>query len=330
MDSAKLGKSVLYLSRQDVEKANVPMAAIIDALTGMFKEKGHGRVEMPPKPGIHTRPDAFIHAMPAYIPALHSAGMKWVGGYPQNQIKGLPYITGLMVLNDDETGIPYCIMDCTWVTAMRTGAATAVSAKYFARPESETVGILACGVQGRSNLEALACCFRIKHVFAYDNFEDKAKEYAYEMSQKLGLSITVVDAPEKAVKDMDIVVTSGPILKNPKQTIEDSWFAQGAFGSAVDYDSYWKPETILGADMFSTDDLDQMYYYKEHGYFKNIPPREKILDLGEVAAGKAPKRQNARQRILAINLGIALDDMATAPLVFTAAMQKGLGAWLEL
>jgi ornithine cyclodeaminase/alanine dehydrogenase-like protein (mu-crystallin family) len=329
-NSSTLGKSILYLSCKDVEKASVPMSQIVDALLAMFKEKGEGKVEMPPKPGIHTRPDAFIHAMPAYIPSLHSAGMKWVGGYPQNQSKGLPYITGLMILNDDETGIPYCVMDCTWVTAMRTGAATAVAAKFFARPESKTVGILACGVQGKSNLEALSCCFNIQQVYTYDTFPKKAQEYADEMSQKLKLSITAVDKPEKAVRDMDIVVTSGPILRNPTPVIEDSWFKPGAFASPVDFDSYWKPEALLKADLFATDDIDQMFYYKEHGYFKHIPPREKILDLGAVAADKAPRRQNAKQRIISINLGLALDDMATAPLVYNAAAQKGLGTTLAL
>jgi ornithine cyclodeaminase/alanine dehydrogenase-like protein (mu-crystallin family) len=82
--------------------------------------------------------------------------------------------------------------------------------------------------------------------------------------------------------------------------------------------------------LFATDDIDQMFYYKEHGYFKHIPPREKILDLGAVAAGKAPRRQNTRQRIISINLGLALDDMATAPLVYNAAAQKGLGTTLAL
>jgi len=108
------------------------MRAIIDALDRMFREKGQGKVEMPPKPGIHTRPDAFIHAMPAYIPSVKAAGMKWVSGYPENPKKGLPYISGLLILNDPETGIPTSVMDCTWITAMRTGAATAISAKYLA------------------------------------------------------------------------------------------------------------------------------------------------------------------------------------------------------
>jgi ornithine cyclodeaminase/alanine dehydrogenase len=118
---------VLYLSRADVETVNLSMKEIIDLLEKAFLEKGNSRVEMPPKPGVHTMPDAFIHAMPAYIPSMRSAGIKWVSGYPENFKRGLPYITGLMILNDVDTGIPYAIMDCAWITAMRTGAASALS-----------------------------------------------------------------------------------------------------------------------------------------------------------------------------------------------------------
>ena len=83
------GGTFLYLSRADVERVNVSMRETIEALEQMFKEKGEGRVEMPPKPGIHPRQDAFIHAMPAYIPSMESAGIKWVSGYPQNKDKAL-------------------------------------------------------------------------------------------------------------------------------------------------------------------------------------------------------------------------------------------------
>src|SRR5512142_2003082 len=107
------GREFLYLSQADVRQVGLSMAEIITALAQMFREKGAGRVEMPPKPGIHTRPDAFLHAMPAYIPAANAAGMKWVGGYPENHGFGLPYITGLLVLNDPETGVPLAVMDCT-------------------------------------------------------------------------------------------------------------------------------------------------------------------------------------------------------------------------
>src|SRR4030043_1842489 len=158
----------LYLSQADVTKVNLEMATVINLLETAFREKGSGNVEMPPKPGVHTMPDAFIHAMPAFIPALKSAGIKWVSGYPENFKRGLPYITGLLILNDVETGIPYAVRDCSWITAMRTGAATAVSAKYLARPESKTACILACGVQGRTNLEALKVLFPIERAYVYD------------------------------------------------------------------------------------------------------------------------------------------------------------------
>src|SRR5512140_1055963 len=115
---------ILYLSQADVAAVSLDMPTIIEKLELAFKEKGEGRVEMPPKPGIHTQPDAFIHAMPAYIPAFQSAGIKWVSGYPANFKRGLPYISGLLILNDAENGLPYAVMDCTWITAYRTGAAS--------------------------------------------------------------------------------------------------------------------------------------------------------------------------------------------------------------
>ncbi len=133
-------QQMLYLSAADVASVGLDPRTIIGLLESAFREKGHGRVEMPPKPGIHTRPDAFIHAMPAYIPAMRAAGVKWVSGYPENRAAGLPYISGLIVLNDVDTGLPSAVMDCTWITAYRTAAASALSARYLARPESEHRG----------------------------------------------------------------------------------------------------------------------------------------------------------------------------------------------
>ena len=320
--------SMIYLSREDVEHVGVPMASIIEALEGMFKEKGEGRVEMPPKPGIHTRPDAFIHAMPAYIPSLESAGMKWVSGYPANQAKGLPYITGLLIMNDPETGIPIAVMDATWITAKRTGAATAVAAKYLARPDSSAVGILACGVQGRSNLEALACLFDLAKVKAYDIFPEVAKQFAAEMAEIAGADIEVVSNPRDAVAGLDMVVTSGPILKHPEPVIEAGWLAEGAFASPVDFDSYWQGPALAQADKLSTDDIGQMSYYREVGYFSETP--QPYADLGEIVAGKKPGRERPDERTISINLGLALDDMATCILVYKKAKELGIGTELPL
>lgn len=320
---------LLYLSYADVKNLGVTMADVIDALEIAFREKGEGRVEMPPKPGVHPGGgDNFIHAMPAYIPALESAGVKWVGGYPDNFRRGLPYITGLLILNDVETGLPLSVMDCVWITAMRTGAATAVSARYLARPESSTAGILGCGVQGRTNLEALSVLFPLKKAWAYDIRPEMAQQYAREMSERLGLEVTAVAEPREAVVDSDLVVTAGPILKVPHATIQAGWLKEGAFASMVDYDSYWQRAALKEASKFCTDDLAQLLYYQKAGYFQDIPPVH--ADLGELVAGKKPGRETPEERTITANLGLALDDMAVAPLVYKKAIEKGIGTWLPL
>jgi len=321
-------QQLLYLSRADVESVALDMPTIINLLETAFREKGAGRVEMPPKPGIHTQPDAFIHAMPAFIPALRSAGVKWVSGYPQNYRRGLPYITGLLILNDVETGVPYAVMDCTWITAYRTGAATALSAKYLARPQSEVAGILACGVQGRTNLAALAALFPIKRVVAYDILPEAQRRYVEEMSARLNVEVIGVDEPRQAVIESDLVVTSGPILKHPRPTIERGWLRPGAFASAVDFDSYWQGEALAQIDKLSTDDRAQFQYYKSAGYFQATP--DPYADLGEIVAGLKPGRERDDERTMAINLGLALDDMAVAPEIYRRARERGIGTWLPL
>ncbi len=320
--------NLLYLSRGDVEKVGLSMREVIDAVFRVFKEKGEGRVEMPPKPGIHTRPNAFIHAMPAYIPGMEAAGMKWVAGYPENQSKGLPYISGLLILNDPDTGFPKAVMDCTWITAMRTGAATAVAAKYLAREDSSSVGIVACGVQGRSNLEALSCLFSIAKVKAYDIRPEVADRFAAEMESQLRLRIEPVRNVAEAVKGMDLVVTSGPILREPNPAIESGWLGEGGFASLVDFDSSWQAAALQEVDKLATDDLAQMAYYRREGYFRQTP--EPYADLGELVTGKKPGRESRKERTVAMNLGLALEDMATAILLYQKALTKGIGLEVPL
>ncbi|MGA2532996.1 MAG: ornithine cyclodeaminase family protein [Candidatus Aminicenantales bacterium] len=318
----------LYLSRADIEAVDLGMREIVAALERMFLEKSAGRVEMPPKPGIHPAADAFIHAMPAFIPALRAAGVKWVSGFPGNQARGLPYISGLIVLNDVETGFPKAVMDCTWITAKRTGAATAVAARRLARPESGTVGILGCGVQGKSNLEALETAFSVKKVRAFDPHAAAAASFKKETDARSGIAVDIVGTAEEAVRGSDIVVTAGPILKVPHATIRPGWFEAGSFASLVDYDSYWSRQALREADKFCTDDIAQLEYAKTQGYFKDIPPV--YADLADLVAGKKPGRESPRERTIACNLGLALDDIATAPLVYEKAVERRLGSWLEL
>ena len=319
---------ILYLTRADVAAVGVPMAEIISSLERMFRAKAEGQVEMPPKPGIHPRPDAFIHAMPAYIPALRSAGVKWVSGFPENQQRGLPYISGLLILNDADTGLPLAVMDCTWITAKRTGAATAVAARHLARPDARVVGILGCGVEGRSNLEALRALFSIQQVRAYDTDPDAQRRYVEDMQALPELQVVAVHSPRQAVSGCDIVVTAGPIVKEPHATIQAGWLDAGAFASLVDYDSYWHRDAMRQVDKFCTDDVPQLEHTRQMGYFQGIPPV--YAELCELVAGSKPGRQASSERTMTCNLGLALDDMAVAPLVYHQAIERGVGTWLPL
>ena len=324
----ELGKNLLYLSNADVASVGLTMPEIIDAVEAMFREKADGRVEMPPKIAIHPGPDAFIHAMPAAIPSQKAAGMKWVAGYPENSSRGLPYISGLVILNDFETGLPLAVMDCTWITAQRTGAVTALSAKYLARPDSTTAGILGCGVQGRSNLRALKVVLPLRRVYAYDTTPSRSVDYAEEMGSQLDLDVEPVNDPRQAVQACDVVVTAGRILHKPHATIRAGWLQQGAFASLVDFDSYWHPSALHEVDKFCTDDIPQLHHYRDLGYFQNIPAL--YADLGPIISGRKAGRVKSEERTMACNLGLALDDIATAPLIYQRAVEKNVGTWLSL
>jgi ornithine cyclodeaminase/alanine dehydrogenase-like protein (mu-crystallin family) len=324
-----MGLQVLFLSTKDIEEVSFSMAEIIDVVEKAFREKGADRVEMPPKPGIHPKADAFIHAMPAFIPKMKAAGMKWVSGFPNNYKGNMPYIMGVLVLNDLDTGAPICIMDAAWVTAKRTGAATAVAAKYLAKKDSRVFGILGCGVQGRNNLEAAFTVFKgLEEVRAYDINKANLEMYVLEMSKKYGLHVVPVDSPKKAVEGCDIVVTAGPILKHPKPIIEAAWFDDGCFACPLDFDCYWKPKAMHSMHKFCTDDLEQLLYYQSVGYFRDIPNVH--ADLGELVAGKKLGRENDFERTMSMNLGLAIEDVATAIRIYDKAKSKGIGTWLKL
>jgi len=321
--------NLLYLSRSDVEAADVSMSEVIRAVEAVFVEKGNHRVEMPPKPGIHPLQDAFIHAMPAFIPNMGAAGLKWVSGFPQNLLRSLPYISGLLILNDAQTGIPLAVMDCTWITAMRTGAATAVAAKYLARSESRTLAICGCGVQGRSNLESLKIVFpKLARVQAYDVSPATVDVFCRDAARRWSLDAVACTSPREACREADIIVTAIPISKHPTPVIEREWLRDGAFLSPVDLDSYVKPEVFAAAAKYYTDDLEQQQYFKKIGYFANL--REPDGDLGELLCGRKSGRENGNELTVVMNVGLAIEDIATAMVVYQHAKAKRLGVSLPL
>jgi len=323
---------LLYLSRRDVEELGITMREVLTVVDHGFRLKGLGKTEMPPKPGIHPRPNAFIHAMPAYVKEVEAAGLKWVSGYPANIEKGLPYITGLLILNDPETGIPVAVMDCAWITAMRTGASAGISAKYLARKDSRIAAFLGCGVQARTSLRALMETLpELSRVSCYDISPKAGRRFIDEMSEASpGLRFSICSSPAEMIEGADVVVSAIPIVTKPDPLLNAGMLKRGGLAISLDYDSAWASSAMKECEKFVSDDIHQLLRTREEGiYFGGIP--EKIYaDLGELAAGLKTGRETGTERIFSMNMGIAVDDMVTARMVYERALERGAGAKLPL
>lgn len=307
----------IYLSQEDVLKLDIPMGKVIELVELGLGEHGHGRVENPPKPGIHSKPDAFIHAMPAYYEGLGIGGLKWVSGYPSNRALGLPQIAGLMIVNDMETGMPLAVMDCRWITAMRTAAVSAITAKYCAKEGAESLGVVGCGVQGRMNLVAFKEVIpRLDAVSVFDINPEAMRQMKTDFEAELGLEITPCDGVESAVDGVDMILTATQRLKEP--LVRDEWFKPGCLGFGLEASRAWHGDAILGADKFITDSWDQTVHFYEQGAFPDGLP-ELYAELGEVVAGVKPGRDSQEERILAINIGLALEDVIVADYIYQLA-----------
>ncbi|HEV8307505.1 MAG TPA: ornithine cyclodeaminase family protein [Methylomirabilota bacterium] len=320
---------IRYLSRRDVEELDLGMPAVVDAVEQAFREKGRGRAVMPAKHWLAPSERRFYSAMTSVVPEARAAGCKWQSGSSDNAARGLPYITGLLILNDSETGLPLAVMDSTWITAMRTGAATAVTARYLARPGIESFAMLGCGVQGRRHVEALRVVFPgLRRVHAYDIDPDALHRYAREVGERHGLEVIACPSAREAVRGAPLVVTAGPIEPNRPRTIDADWLEPGMLGVGIDYDCYWRPAALRAADKLYADDRTQLEHLRESGYFRDSPPL--TAEIGDVVAGKAPGRERADEVIIAMTMGISVEDVTTARRVYDLAVTRGRGTLLPL
>ena len=307
--------TLLYLARDEVGALLPPVAEQLDLVEGTYRSLAAGRVELPPKPGIHPRPDSFIHAMPAYLRDEDVAALKWVSGYPANKARGLPYITGLIVLNDAETGLPTCVMDGAQITAARTAAASGVCVRRFAPHGWSTAAILGAGEQGvfhASLLRELNPSVRIR---AFDPNPERIG--------RLGPGVEPAVDELQAVDGAEIVVTAAPIVERPQPLIGLDALGDRWLVLPIDFDALVQREVIETAELFAVDDVGQFDYYREQGHFVEWP-----IPSGSV--GEALGRTESPQRVACVNLGIGALDAAFAARVLAAARERGGGTELPL
>ena len=311
---------MLVLNRSDLEGLGLTWTEIVDVLEDAFKQKARGLVQNPPKPKVTSREDAFIHAMPAYLGGSDRIGMKWVAGYEQNNAKGLPYIYGVMIMNDAETGRPIALLDGGWITEMRTPGVSGVTMRHV--PGDPThLAIVGCGLQGHRHLEvALVENPQLTHVTAFDRNHDRARD----LLDKAGDRVTrVAESPTDAVAGADLVITTITVPLDPK--LDCSNTDPNALLLPVDYDDAMSPKAFRDAVIYSVDDLGQYGSVADELYFFGLPKPD--THLAAVVAGEVDVPTTGRRMFL--NMGIAMDDVALSSLVLERASASGAGRYIE-
>jgi ornithine cyclodeaminase/alanine dehydrogenase-like protein (mu-crystallin family) len=308
-----------YLTRADVESVGITGAEAIEILGEVFRAKRDGAVEMPAKIGIHPRDDAFIHAMPAYLESADAAGIKWVAGYPGNQDAGLPYIHGLFVLTDAGTGAPLAVMDATWITEIRTAAASMLGIRALAERPVETLGILGCGRQGTVHLELAKEAFpELARVTLFDRHPERAEALA---AAHRHLDVSTVDGADQVADNADVVITTAAIVRDPDRPLHREHLADATVACAIDFDASLSEDLFEDAAVFVVDDVPQYRHYVEQGYFEGYPADP--IELCDVLDAPPGLR-------VFVPLGIALEDVAVAAEINRRASEAGLGTELPL
>jgi alanine dehydrogenase len=314
----------ILLTHRDVMNL-MNMKEVITAVEAAFRDWTNGRGEMPPKSYLLLEKGDF-RAMPAYLPG--AAGVKWVNVHPENIGKGLPTVMAVIIYNDPSTGYPLAVMDATDITAYRTGATSAIAARYLARKESQTLGIIGAGQQAYTQILAHIEVFRFKQIRVYDIFstaiDNLMKAFPGYPLQKSSL--------EEAVKS-DIVCTlttaRAPLIKR-------EWILPGTHINAVGADAQGKQElepSILNDSIVVVDDIRQA----SHAGEMNVPISQGVYKveqvyatLGEIITGKKKGRVDEKVVTVFDSTGVAIEDISTAKLLYEKAIQRGIGQSVNL
>jgi alanine dehydrogenase len=322
------GGELLFLSSKDVEHL-LSVDDCIVAVEQAFLMHGQGNAVPPAVLSMHTGGGGF-HIKAGLLELGRSYfAAKVNGNFPQNHVQfGLPTIQGVIVLSDAANGAPLAIIDSREITSRRTGAATAVAAKYLARKDARIVTVCGCGTQGRVQLEALARVCQIEKAFAYDTNSDQAAHFASELTSLLAIPVKVTTDLSSAVRGSDIIVTCTP-SRRPLVFSEE--VEPGTFVAAVGADNPSKQEIdprLLAKSKVICDILEQcaamgdLHHALEAGV---LTTADVHAELGEIVAGGKSGRRSDEEIVIFDSTGMALQDVAASACLYEKANQCGAG-----
>lgn len=313
---------LLYLSRADVERL-LDIDEMLDALGKALVVFSSGVTSVPPRTGARVGDVGLMGAMSGYVPGV-ALEVKLVSVFPGNHHLGLPSHQALIALFDEKDGSPLSIMDGTYITAIRTGGTAAVAARALARDDAKVLAILGAGVQGRSHLDTFTRVRDFKEIRVASRDHAKASRLA-----ALHPRAHVAGSFEAAVRGADVVACCTD-AREP--VIRREWLQPGAHVSSVGgtFGPELDAETLAAASVF----------VEWRGAALNAPPAgahelqgldaDKLTEVGEVLAGTRPGRTSAAEITVYKSTGHAVEDAATARLVYDRALAEGAGVTLAL
>lgn len=290
------------------------MSDTLKVVEKAFCEYARGNVQMPPKSYL-SFPKGDLRSMPAYLAYNNIAGIKSVNVHTFN--KELPTVMAIILLVDPSNGYPLAVLDGTYITSMRTGAAGAVAAKYLSRKDAKIAGFIGAGEQAKTQLAGLLEVRSLKEIKAYDVDKEKASAFCEEASKKYNLCSTVLGIEEAA--NADIVITTTPVRK---PIVKADWIKEGCHINAIGADAAGKQELesgILKKAKIVIDNWEQASHSGEINMAVSqgiITKKDVYAELGEIVAGKKPGRQNDKEITIFDSTGLAIQDISTAFLVY--------------
>ena len=328
----EIGKELLYLSRADVEKADISIKEYIDVLAESFKIKTQGSIDMPNKTGIVPRSEGWFHAMPCYVGgSVDASGMKWISMNKLNPGRGHMALNGLIIISDSETCLPVAVLDCIHITGMRTGAVSGLAFRLLARGDETVAGIIGCGLQGRTNLEALLCeCPKIETIYAWGPRKETVLRYCADIKASLGREVTPLETQEELVRRSQILAITAPGYPLSYRSIQADWIQKGTTITTVNQDhQFVEGEVNKFVDRIYVDDIPTFNNSKTtEGAFIGITKRP--IELGEVLLDIKLGRESPDEIILSAPIGIGMDDVVTGKLIVNRALKMGIGTLLPL
>ncbi len=326
-----------FLDEDDV-RAVLPASeypALVDLMESTLRDFSAGRVTQPVRSAVPVGPPGqYLGVMPALLAAGGGLGTKLVSVVPGNAARGLSTHLGIVALFDPVTGALIAVMDARYITEVRTGAVSAVSARWLARPDARRLAIIGTGVQARSHLEMLAAVRPLEEVRAWGPDDRQLEDYVASMSSRLGVEVLAAASAEAAVRGADLVVLA---TSSGRPVIEDRWVADGAHVISVgacrpdqremDPALVERARLVVDSRAAALAESGDIVQAIAEGRFD---ASHVAGELGSVVAGEMAGRTDPRQVTIFKSLGLACEDVATAALVHERAVRKNLGVELAL